>query len=53
MPVSTSTASEKFRTILLPSATAVALSAGSELVNVGGIISGVVNDRDVVSLIPA
>ena len=51
--MATSTSSEKLRTILVSSATAVALSAGSELVKVGGIISGVVNDREVVSSIPA
>ena len=37
MPVSTSTASEKLRTILLLVATALALSAGEEEDNVGGV----------------
>ena len=45
MPVSTSTASEKLRTILLPSTTAVALSAGVELLKVGATASTVVKDK--------
>ena len=52
-PVSTSTASEKLRTIWLPTATAVALSAGLLLVNDGFVKSPVVKEREVVSLIPA
>ena len=39
LPVSTSTASEKLRTILLVVATAVALSAGEEELNVGDVES--------------
>ena len=53
LPVSTSTASEKFRIILLSTATAVALSAGEELSKVGAPISAVVKDSAVVSVIPA
>ena len=53
MPVSTSTASEKLRTILLVVATAVALSAGEEELKEGLVSSAVVKLRDVVSLIPA
>ena len=52
LPLSTSTASEKFRTILLSTATAVALSAGDELLNEGATTSAVVKDKDVVSDIP-
>ena len=39
--------------ILLLNKTSVALSAGTELVNVGATASPVVKDREVVSLIPA
>ena len=39
LPVSTSTASEKLRTILLVVATAVALSAGEEELKVGDVES--------------
>ena len=39
MPLSTSTASEKLRKILLLVATAVALSAGDEEDNVGAVVS--------------
>ena len=39
LPLSTSTASEKLSTILLSSATAVALSAGDELLSVGAVVS--------------
>ena len=53
LPLSASTASVKFKTILLSSAIAVALSAGLELVNVGSTASSVVKDKDVVSVIPA
>ena len=53
MPLSASTASEKLRTILLLVATAVALSAGAEELNVGLVSSAVVKLRLVVSLIPA
>ena len=53
LPVSTSTSSEKLRTILLATATAVALSAGEELLKVGATISAVVKERAVVLLIPA
>ena len=49
LPLSASTTSEKFRTILLSSAIAVASSAGLELVNVGSTASPVVKDKDVVS----
>ncbi len=52
-PLSTSTASEKLRTILLPRAIAVALSAGVELLRVGAVVSVVVKEREVVSEIPA
>ena len=53
LPLSTSTASEKVRTILLVVATAVALSAGVLLLKVGAVSSAVVKDSVVVSLIPA
>ena len=53
MPVSTSTASEKLRTILLVVATAVASSAGEEELKEGLVSSAVVKLRVVVSLIPA
>ena len=53
LPVSTSTASEKLRTILLVVATAVALSAGEEELKEGFVSSAVVKLRVVVSLIPA
>ena len=53
LPVSTSTASEKLRIILLSTATAVALSEGEELSNAGAIISAVVKESVVVSVIPA
>ena len=53
LPVSTSTASEKLRTILLSTATAVALSAGDELLKEGATMSAVVKDKEVVSEIPA
>ena len=53
MPLSTSTTSEKFRTILLPSVIAVASSAGVELLKVGATISEEVKERVVLSLIPA
>ena len=53
LPLSASTASAKLRTILLSIATAVALSAGDQLLNVGLIVSAIVNERLVVSLIPA
>ena len=49
LPLSASTTSEKFRTILLSSAIAIASSAGLELVNVGSTASPVVKDKDVVS----
>ena len=49
LPVSTSTASEKLRTILLIVATAVALSAGEEELKEGLVSSAVVKLRDVVS----
>ena len=39
LPISTSTASEKLRMMLLPTATAVALSAGEELLIVGAVVS--------------
>ena len=39
LPLSTSTASEKVRTILLVVATAVALSAGVLLLKVGAVLS--------------
>ena len=45
LPLSTSTASEKLRTILLPSAMAVALSEGVALVTVGATTSAVVKTR--------
>ena len=38
-PLSTSTASEKVRTMLLSTATAVALSAGDALLNDGEVVS--------------
>ena len=44
LPVSTSTASEKLRIILLSTEIAVALSAGEELSKVGVPISAVVKD---------
>ena len=50
-PASTSTVSEKLRTILLLVATPVALSAGYELLKVG-LVSMVVKERLVLSLIP-
>ena len=53
MPLSTSTASEKLRTILLVVATAVASSAGEKEEIVGAVSSAVVKLRLVVSLIPA
>ena len=53
LPVSTSTASEKLRIILLSTATAVELSVGEELSKVGAIISAVVKDSAVVSVMPA
>ena len=53
LPVSTSTASEKLRTILLSVATAVSLSAGEKEVIVGSVSSLVVKLRVVASLIPA
>ena len=53
LPVSTSTASEKLRIILLSTATAVALSVGEELSKVGAPISAVVKDSAVVSVMPA
>ena len=53
LPLSTSTASEKLRTMLLSIAIAVALSAGVELLRVGAITSAVVKERLVVSEIPA
>ena len=52
-PLSTSTASEKVRTMLLSMATSVALSAGVELPRDGEITSAVVKEREVVSEIPA
>ena len=53
LPLSTSTTSEKLRTILLSTAIAVALSAGVELLKVGAITSAVVKERLVVSEMPA
>ena len=53
LPLSASTASAKLRTILLSIATAVALSAGELLLKDGATTSAVVNERLVVSLIPA
>ena len=53
LPLSTSTASEKFRTILLSTATPVALSAGELLLKDGAITSAVAKERLVVSLMPA
>ena len=53
LPVSTSTASEKLRTILLVVATAVALSAGEEELKEGLVSSAVVKLYVVLSLIPA
>ena len=53
LPVSTSTASEKLRIILLSTATAVELSVGEELSKVGAPISAVVKDSAVVSVMPA
>ena len=52
LPLSTSTASEKFKTISLSTATSVALSTGEVLVIVGAVVSSVVKDKDVVSVIP-
>ena len=52
LPVSTSTASEKLRTILLSTATAVELSEGEELSKVGAPISAVVKDSAFVSVMP-
>ena len=42
LPLSTSTASEKLRTILPPTATAVASSAGEALLRLGAVVSAVV-----------
>ena len=53
MPVSTSTASEKLRTILLVVATAVASSAGDTDETTGAVSSAVVKLYVVLSLIPA
>ena len=53
LPLSTSTASAKFRTILLSTATSVALSAGELLLKVGATMSAVVKDKEVVLLMPA
>ena len=53
LPVSTSTASEKFRMILLSTVIPVAPKAGDELLKVGTPTSAEVNERLVVSLIPA
>ena len=53
LPLSTSTASEKLRTTLVPTSTDVALSAGVELLKVGVLVSIVVKDRLVILLIPA
>ena len=53
LPLSTSTASEKFKTILLFSAIPTESSAGEELLKVGAVVSPVVKEREVVSLIPA
>ena len=39
--------------MLLPSATAVALSNGIEVLKIGAVVSPVVKERVVVSLIPA
>ena len=52
-PVSTSTASEKLRTILLLVATAVASSAGEDEEIVGAVSSAVVKLRLVLFAIPA
>jgi hypothetical protein len=53
LPVSTSTLSLKFKTILASLATSVALSAGDDDDKVGSILSPVVKLRAVVELIPA
>ena len=53
LPLSTSTASEKLRTMLLSTAIAVELLAGVELLKVGAMISEVVKERVVLSEIPA
>ena len=53
LPLSTSTASEKLRMILLPTAMDVALSAGVELLKDGAITSAVVKERLVVLEMPA
>ena len=53
LPLSASTASEKFRTILLSTATPVALSAGELLLRDGAITSAVVKERLVVLVMPA
>ena len=52
-PLSKSTASEKFKTILLSKAISVELSNGEVLVKAGATVSSVVNDKVVGSLIPA
>ena len=46
LPVSTSTASEKLRTILLVVATAVALSAGENEEIVGDVVSTVIDNAE-------
>ena len=53
LPLSTSTASEKLRTMLLSTAIEVELLAGVELIRVGSRISEVVKERVVLSEIPA
>ena len=53
LPLSTSTASEKLRTMLLSTAIAVELLAGVELIRVGSRTSEVVKERVVLSEIPA
>ena len=52
-PASTSTGSEKLRTILLSTPTSVSLLAGDELLKVGLMVSIVVKERLVLSPIPA
>ena len=52
-PDSTSTASEKLRTISLVAAISVESSAGLELLRVGAVSSAVVKLRVVLSVIPA
>ena len=54
MPVSTSTASEKVKIILLSVATAVASSAGENEEIVGAVVSTVIdNAEDVEDVLPA